>query len=149
MSVLKGFIIFFFTHSLLYAGDFVVLVTVFKVMLGAIVFTIFIIIWRVIDILNTQRKRIKLSKKIQLFNTSDIGRNYIALGMVEWTANNQDAAVVKCLEQAQKMGASAIVNFQLATSTNVYTTTNIFNKNDKSVNSNVKYFYTGTAVKYK
>lgn len=69
--------------------------------------------------------------------------------MVEGAGNYPDSAVIKCLEQAQEMDANAIVNFQLVTSTNVYTTTNIFNKNDKSVNSNVKYFYTGTAVKYK
>ncbi|WP_060825134.1 hypothetical protein [Sulfurospirillum cavolei] len=132
-----------------YFGYFDKIPIVLQIILGGVLLWIVSIVSQAIDISNAKARRNELSKKIPLFNTSDIGRNYIALGMVEGSANNQHIAIVKCLEQAQEMDANAIVNFQLVTSTNVYTETNVFNKNDKTVNSNVKYFYTGTAVKYK
>jgi hypothetical protein len=143
MVVFKYFIVLFFAHSLLHAGDFSnIVITALKVMFVGIAILIFFYILQAIEISRAQAKRKELSKKIPLFNTSDIGRNYIALGMVEWGANHQDIAVVKCLEQAQEMGASAIVNFQLATTTSVY-------GNAKKIDSHNSYFYTGTAVKYK
>ncbi|ATB70297.1 hypothetical protein SJPD1_2199 [Sulfurospirillum diekertiae] len=114
----------------------------FQILIGLILTAITFFVSNEIDAANTKARRKELTKKIPLFNTSDIGRSYIALGMVEGAAHYQDDAVVKCLEQALEMDAHAIVNFQLATTTSVY-------GNAKNIDSRNAYFYTGTAVKYK
>lgn len=146
MATFKYLILVILLHSWLYAGDFDALIISFKFMCLGVIIIMCVFILQAIEIAKAKRKRIELCKKIPLFNISDIGRKYVALGIVEFGANHQDIAVVKCLEQAQKMGASAIVNFQLATSTNVYSD-KMFNEN--KIKSDTSYFYTGTAIKYK
>lgn len=141
--IINSLLVLVFAHTALgYFGYLDHIGTFFQVIIALVLIAITCFVSDAADAAERRARRKELSKKIKLFNTSDIGRNYIALGMVEWAANNQDVAVIKCLEQAEEMDANAIVNFQLATSTSVY-------GNAKRIDSHNSYFYTGTAVKYK
>jgi len=90
-------------------------------------------------------------RAIQLFNISDIKREYQALGMIESYARDKDEAKLKLQERALKSGADAVINV----------TTNIDNDVSGNVSSiagmpsmvsgktstTTTYHYEGTAVK--
>jgi len=102
----------------------------------------------------------EIEKKISLFNISDIGQEYKALGYVESRNKNQKVSRQLICEEAYKMGANAIINLSLQTETKVSgggSSRTIARKNflsddvslsthSEKISSNTIYIYSGTAI---
>jgi len=102
----------------------------------------------------------EIEKKIALFNISEIGQDYKALGYVESRNKHQKVSRQLICEEAYKMGANAIINLNLQTETKVSgggssisTASKRLLSDDvtiqtssEKISSNTIYIYTGTAV---
>lgn len=127
--------------------------------LAGIALMIYVGLYKVFNFLMASRAVIvRKSKETQMpiYNSLDIGKNYIQLEQITAGSSFEPKAKVDFIEKAQKLGADAIINAK------VETTSSSSAKIDKglmnfgndpryySVKSNTEYYYvyTGVAIKF-
>lgn len=102
---------------------------------------IFIIVMYIINLMKNTRAAFVVRnkrKEMPVFSIEDIGRKYVALGVVKSSNTFYQRAEVELIEQAQKMGADAIVGCK-GESTTI---------NSAKNGINTIYDFYGTAVKF-
>lgn len=122
------------------------------VVFGIIIYVLFITIRGFFRKLTYKVEDITNSIQLPVFTTENIGRNYIALGMVQSSSVDEASGLKELKRQAIAMNADAIVGMNMNISNNVSgkVSSSLFSGKHTSGRTTTKttYHYTGTAVKF-
>ncbi len=122
------------------------------VVLGIIIYVLYITIRGIFRKLTYKSDNIPSNIQLPIFTTENIGKNYLALGMVKSTSHNEAQGMIDLQRQAIAMNADAIVGIQMNISNNVSgnVSSSLFSGKHTSgkTTTATTYHYTGTAVKF-
>lgn len=116
------------------------------------IYVIFLIVRGIIRYLSPKKNTYELDNlNLPVFTTENIGRNYIALGMVKSSSDNEAKGLNDLLRQAISMNAEAIVGMNMNISNDVSgnVSSGFSGKHTRGrTTTKTTYHYTGTAVKF-